>query len=207
MSIIQNLLAAVQQPVLVDFILIGGGGVTSNGNVGGGAVITGNVSILNPVSVTVGAVGGSSSAFGYTAAAGQNGSTGGGVHWGWDGSTNCDAWPGGPGGGLNGGAGASGGGPDAHDYFAQGGYGGAGITWAINGVAYAGGQGGYRSGAGSGSDGANGAGWGNFGGGAHQGGLIVSYVSATQKLYGGVVTSAGGRFYHSLSVSGILSRL
>lgn len=193
--------------VSVDYIVIGGGGYNGNGNVGGGNVRTGTYAVSTSLTMTVGSVGGSSSAFGVTATAGQNGSNAGQVHWGWDPSTNCDAWPGGPGGGLNGAAGTPGGGPTAEPYNAIGGYGGNGITWAINGVAYAGGQGGYRDGAGGGYNGANGAGWGNFGGGAKAGGIIVSYVSATQLLNGGTVTTSGGRYYHTFSTTGTLSKL
>ena len=188
----------------VDYIVIGGGGISSGymGNCGGGNVRTGTYSASGSFTCTVGAIGSSSAAFGVTATAGQNGNNGGSVHWGWDASTNCDAWPGGPGGGLNGAAGNPGAGGSAGEYYAAGGSGGAGITWSVNGTTYAGGLGGYRDGAGVGPNGSPGAGQSNFGGGGRNGGVIISYVSATQLATGGTVTSSGGRYYHTFSGTG-----
>ncbi len=192
---------------LIDYILVGGGGVDGAGNVGGGAVRTGTTLHSSDVAITVGAVGGTTTALSLSAGPGQAGNGGGSAHWGWDASTNCDAWPGGPGGSLNGVAGNAGGGPSASEYNAQGGTGGAGPVWTVDGLAYAGGKGGGRDGAGSGTAGANGAGWERFGGGAKAGGAVISYLSSTQKLSGGTVTQANGRFFHTFSSSGTLSKI
>jgi hypothetical protein len=195
----------------LDYCIIGGGGTNGNGNVGGGEVMTGrtitDVLAGGGQTITIGAVGAPTNAIGITARAGQNGSNAGGAHWGWDGSTNCDAWPGGPGGLHNGavwGPGANPGGPDVHDYYAAGGKGGDGYTWAVTAKPYAGGLGGQRGGAGVGNPGANGLGAGDFGGGNRAGGAIFSYISDTQLLDGGTVSTSGGRYFHTFSTSGKL---
>lgn len=189
--------------VLVDYIVIGGGGTYANGNVGGGNAQIGSmlIGITETFPVVIGGIGGNSTFNNLTATAGQNGNNGGAAHWGWDASTNCDAWPGGPGGAPLGGPA---GGPTASEYFAQGGNGGNGNQWAINGKWYSGGLGGIRTGAGSGSNGANGLGWNDMGGGNRAGGAIFSYPGP-QKLTGGIYSFDGTRSYHTFAGSGELN--
>lgn len=195
--------------ILVDYIVMGGGGNYANGSVGGGNAQIGSmlIGISETLPVVIGGVGGNSTFKNLTASAGQNGDNSG-VHWGWDDSTNCDAFPGGPGGAPTGTGGTGG---EAYDIsggsyvpYAQGGNGGNGNQWAINGVWYSGGLGGIRTGAGGGGNGSNGLGWDNYGGGNRSGGAIFSYPGP-QKLTGGIYSFDGTRSYHTFAGSGELN--
>jgi hypothetical protein len=191
----------------IDSAIIGGGGANT-GNAGDNGGYCQFDSWLLPITtydVVVGAIGGISSFNGATAAAGTSNGNSGQVHWGWDDSTNCDAWGGGSGGGPNG---KPGGGASSGEYFAQGGNGGDGNLWNVNSTWYAGGTGGLRGGAGTGTDGANGLGADKFGGANRAGGVIISYLGEAKFTGGTVSTLNTGtklRTLHTFSTSGKLT--
>lgn len=203
-------------PVIANYIVVGGTG-NVGGNFGGGGgsgqvqIVSALLSRLTNYTVVVGSATNSSSFNGTTAAGGVNGQDTNPVD-----STNIDGGASGSGNsggagariylgpynspygaGGGGGQGAVGGGGSAVDsppYTSgvyTGGNGGAGVVWSVNGVYYGGGGGGQAQagGHGSSSGGSNGTGYNPFG--SLNGGVIVSYTSATQLYTGGTVTSTG----------------
>jgi hypothetical protein len=190
----------------IDYAIIGGG--NSQGK--GGSCIFGSALIQkSSLAVTVGAVNGTSSFLGLTAAAGLSGNaptqTYGPNVYGYS-ITTANGQPGG------GPAFNAGGGGYVDQYGGSGGTGGAGNLYPIDGKYYGAGIGGYRSASGftneaigwTGSTGANGTGYGNFGSGNMAGGVIISYVSSTDLFTGGTVTLVNGRKFHTFSSSGLL---
>lgn len=188
----------------IDYAIVGGG--NSSGK--GGSCIFGSA-VLSRLSqtVTVGAVNGTSTFNGLTAAAGLSGSpTSYFANWDEGGVTT---YAGSAGGGPAFNAGLAG---SAGVYGGTGGKGGDGNLWSVNGLRYGAGVGGGFSPYGSvpgggpvnGGAGANGAGYGNFGSGGGAGGVILSYLSNQAIWFGGTVTIVSGRVYHSFSSSGVL---
>ena len=204
---------SVSTSISVNYLVVGGTGnigADFGGGGGGGQVktVSAVLSLLLNYSVVVGSATNSSSFNGTVAAGGVNGqdtnpvdSTN--INGGASGSGNAGGngarvylgpynSPYGSGGG--GGQGAVGGDGSAVGYdpgVYQGGNGGVGVVWSVNGVYYGGGGGGVsqNGGHGSSSGGSNGTGYNPFG--SLNGGVIVSYTSATQLYTGGTVTSTG----------------
>jgi hypothetical protein len=215
-----------------------GSGAGSGGG-GGGQVraISALLSRFQSYAVVVGAAGGNISSFngstangGFVGADGNvGGSTvggnGGASYAGFGGGSGDSVYfpptgapwtAGGAGWGGGGGGGAGGGGGNAAsrntpDYYGQGGNGGIGVVWSVNGNYYGGGGAGggasYSNTDGfqpNASGGSPGNGFTAFGGDG-RGGVIVSYVSATQLYTGGTVTSTGSgaatRWFHTFTTS------
>ena len=218
---------AVSTTITANYIVVGGTGNTgadAGGGGGGGQVqiVSALLSLFTNYSVVVGSATNSSSFNGTTAAGGVNGQSvnpdGTNNNGGASGSGNAGGTgervylgdyntPYGSGGG--GGQGAVGGGGSAVGYSPGtyiGGNGGNGVVWSVNGAYYGGGAGGGAEGKGQGSatNGSNGLGYNPFG--SLNGGVIVSYTSATQLYTGGTVTSIGSGastvWFHTFSTAG-----
>ena len=198
---------AQQYAIAIDYLIVGGG--NSQGK--GGSIVYGSALLQkSTITVTVGAINGTSSLLGLTAAAGLPGAAatqnaGPTVYTGYAATSSGQ-----PGGGPAFNAGTSG---SCDLYSAYGGSGGAGNLWPIDGKYYGAGIAGTRSTGGynnngfdpwGGSAGSNGLGYGNFGSGNMAGGVIISYVSETNLFSGGTITLVNGRKYHSFSSSGFL---
>lgn len=227
------------QYVVVGAAGASGSGDGSGGG-GGGQVLLLSNSINTKISYTVitGAVGGGVSSFnGSTANGGSVGADGnvGGSGVGGNGGTSYAGFGGGSGDSVNfpptsapwtaggtgwgggGGAGAGGIGGNAAsrnspDYYGQGGNGGVGVVWSVNGAYFGGGGGGggaaYSNTDGfepNASGGSNGNGFTAFGSDG-RGGVVVSYIYPIQLYTGGTVTSTGSgvtkRWFHTFTTVG-----
>lgn len=196
--------AQLKAAIKIDYAVIGGG--ASGGR--GGSFVSGNTFLPRAqIAVTVGAVNGSSTFNGVTAAAGIAGDpTLRSYQWmeGWG-----YAYDGMAGGGpaFNAPTNGSPGRPASY-----GGKGGDGNLWSIDGQYYGAGKGGAAWASGYipdspppyGVPGANGLGWGNYGSGTTGGGVILSYLSNVPYFFGGTITVVSGRVYHSFGSSGFL---
>jgi hypothetical protein len=230
-------LASRPASITSDYLIAGGGGdiggTISPGGGGAGQIrfLSSSISTKDSYTVIVGGITGTSSFNSQTAIAGGTGSgaNGGTSAAGFGGgngnsvvypvipgfppwTAGGDGYAGGGGGGAAGGGG-NGAARNTPDYFAQGGDGGAGVTWTVNGVVYGIGGGGIAVSI-SNTDGtqpisANGSGGTTFGSGRVQGGVIITYVFKTQLFTGGTVTSSGTfpniRWTHTFSSSGTLA--
>ena len=196
--------ARLRAAINIDYAIIGGG--ASGGN--GGYTLFGSAPVSRiQYAVTVGAVNGSSSFNGLTAAAGISGSSASHFYnWDEGGVTTYD--------GMNGGGPAYNAGTAGSAGYSSGygGNGGNGNIWLINGQRYGAGAGGgfypygfsAYGGPVGGSAGTNGLGYGNFGSGGYAGGIILSYLASQAIWFGGTTTIVSGRVYHTFSSSGFL---
>ena len=196
--------AQLRAAINIDYAIVGGG--NSGGK--GGSCIFGSALLSRVMqTVTVGAVNGTSTFYGLTAAAGLAGSPASHFYnWDEGGVTTYDGSAGGGpafNAGTAGSAGYGGG---------NGGTGGNGNLWSINGLRYGAGVGcgfyPYGSspygGPVAGASGASGLGAGNYGTGGGLGGVIISYLSPQVLFFGGSTTIVSGRVYHNFSASGFL---
>lgn len=196
--------ARLRAAINIDYAIVGGG---NSGGKGGSCIFGSALLSRTTQTVTVGAVNGTSTFNGLTAAAGLSGSPAS-YFAAWD-EGGVTTYDGSAGGGPAFNAGTAG---SAGYASGSGGAGGAGNLWSINGLRYGAGVGGgfypYGSspygGPVGGSVGANGLGAGNFGTGGGSGGVILSYISSQALYFGGTTTIVSGRVYHSFSSSGFL---
>ena len=196
--------ARLRAAINIDYAIVGGG---NSGGKGGSCIFGSALLSRTTQTVTVGAVNGTSTFNGLTAAAGLAGSPASHfANWDEGGVTTYD---GSAGGGPAFNAGTAG---TAGVYGGTGGKGGDGNLWSVNGLRYGAGVGGGFSPYGSvpgggpvnGGPGASGLGAGNFGTGGGPGGVILSYLSNQALYFGGTTTIVSGRVYHSFSSSGFL---
>jgi hypothetical protein len=194
-------------------IVGGGGGGSGDGCYSGGGgsgqtrdlSITINLAQTYPITIGAGAfaaVGGSSTAFGYTAIGGNSspqytGGTSGNGHGGGSAAIcpACCASGGGGGGATGGGSGAAG--------CSTHGIGGPGFNWKSLGTTYASGGRGMNncSGAGNGAANTGNGAAGNATGGS---GIVIVRYTGAQKGTGGTITSSGGYTYHTFTANGNL---